>query len=79
MANLSQSHRQMAIAELERIEETLSQLSAWLDGLGLEQPAILIEDSWRNILAAQRLLQRDPAARARLVHGRLSGDGREDG
>ena len=72
MAELSTAHRQLVLGRLAQIEAELGDISRWLDQHGAEKPAILVEDCWRNILAAQALLSRDPVGRALLVQGRLT-------
>ena len=58
---VQQGDRVAALAELARIEHVLSQMGSWLDDLGHERAAVLIEDAWRDVLAAQALIDRDPA------------------
>jgi hypothetical protein len=76
MAELAREHRAMVLARLGEIELELGQISAWLDAQGEEKASILTEDAWRDIMAAQHLLERDLVARASLVHGRMSQDHR---
>jgi uncharacterized membrane protein YebE (DUF533 family) len=68
-----------ALAELERMITTLSQMSAWADGdtAGRERAAIMLEDAGNAVRAAGWELERadpqrpDPARIAQLVHRRL--------
>jgi cell division protein YceG involved in septum cleavage len=59
----------MALAELARIDQTLSQMAEWLDEAGEERAAVLLEDAWKAVLAAGSLIERDTQA-AGLVHRR---------
>ena len=68
------SERTRALAELQRIEQTLGDMSSWLDRNGYERPAILLEDAVRALWAAQVLIDRDPDRMKLLVpHGRALG------
>lgn len=64
---VQQADRVAALAELRRIEHVLSQMGSWLDDQGCERAAVLIEDAWREVLAAQALIDRDPAQVKRIV------------
>lgn len=68
---ISPADRAYAVAELRRIEETLSQLSQWLDGAGETRAAILPEDGWKLMLALQTLVDCDPSGPVGLVHRRI--------
>jgi hypothetical protein len=59
--------RMAALAELRRIERVLAQMAPWLDKHRQERVAVLLEDAWRDVCAAQHLLDRDPAQVKRLV------------
>jgi hypothetical protein len=72
---LSPDGRRLAIAELERIEQTLTLMSAWADGdsADRERVAIALEDAARAVQAAGWLLERADRVRvAELVHRRLT-------
>jgi hypothetical protein len=76
MADLSQRDREQAIAELERITDTLDRMSAWLDG---DEPdrqrcAIMLEDAANLVRGAGWIVERlDPARVAMLAHRRMAG------
>ena len=58
---MQQGERVAALAELARIEHVLSLMGSWLDDQrGYERASVLIEDAWRDVLAAQALIDRDP-------------------
>ena len=71
-AELTKQHREQALAWLDGIERTLSDMSAWADGDSpdRERASIALEDAARAVAAAGWLLQRDPARVAGLVHRR---------
>lgn len=78
---LSPADCRLAIAELERIEQTLTQMCIWADGdsSDRERAAIALEDASRAVQAAGWLLERADRARvAELVHRRLSSGGYQD-
>jgi hypothetical protein len=78
MAELSPHDRQLAIAELERIEQTLVQMSMWADGdsADRERCSIALEDASRAVQAAGWMLSRADRLRvAELVHRRMSPPG----
>jgi len=72
-AELTRQDREAALAELDRIERTLSEMSEWVDGPGSdrEKASIWLEDAAKACLAAARLIQRDPVRVGELVHRRL--------
>lgn len=57
---MQQADRVAALAELARIEHVLAMIAPWLDDQGHERAAVLIEDAWRDVLAASALIDRDP-------------------
>jgi hypothetical protein len=57
---LSQRDRMAVLDEPARIEGTLAQISGWLPREH-DRAAVLLEDAWRDVLAAQCLIDRDPA------------------
>jgi len=74
VAELSAQDRELAIAELERIERTLTDMSAWADGDSESQQraSIALEDAASQIRAAGWMLERiDPGRLASLVHRRI--------
>ena len=78
MAELSQQDRALAIAELERIEQTLTAMSMWIDGdsADRERCSIALEDAARAIQAGAYLIERADRERvAELVHRRMSRGG----
>jgi hypothetical protein len=71
LREFGQRERMAALAELQRVEQVLNQMAGWLDECGHERPAVLLEDAWRDVLAAQALLDRDPRQVLKIVpHGR---------
>jgi hypothetical protein len=67
---LAHADRDAAIAEIERISDTLSQLATWLGAQSEDQAAILLEDAWRDLNAAAHVLER---RQRRYPQGWLSG------
>jgi len=61
MAEITPQDRGQALAELERIAQTLTQMSEWLGWAGEERAGVMLEEAWKNVLAAGWLLQRTPA------------------
>ena len=57
VADLTPTERQAALAELERIADTLGQISTWLSGLGQNQAVTALECSWRDVAAACWVLE----------------------
>ena len=55
------------LAALAAMEREAALIASWLDGQDAERAAILVGDCWRNLLAAQMLLSRDPGAVRGLV------------
>lgn len=55
---LTAAERELAIAELERVADTLAKLSTWLGSRSEDQAAILIEDAWRDLNAAAHVIER---------------------
>ncbi len=80
MGDLTPQARQQAVAHLEAIEQTLSAMSAWIDGDDPDQQraAIHLEDATNLVRAAGWMIERlDPARVAMLAHRRVtSPDGR---
>jgi len=75
MAELSPHDRALAIAELERISGTLSQMSMWADGDSpdRERVSIMLEDAAKAVMAAGWLLERAGRLRvSELAHRRMS-------
>lgn len=73
MAEIGPAERTAALAELAAIEHTLNEMAVWLGRCGHEQAAVLLEDAWRDVLAAGALLDRDPAQVRRIVpHGQAT-------
>ena len=70
MPEITPQEREKALAELERIDQTLLQMSQWLVDAGEERAAIMLEEAWKNVAAAAWLIQRDPARHAALTHRR---------
>jgi len=64
---MEQAHRVQVLAELSRIETTLAQMAGWMDDQDAERVAVLLEDAWRDVCAAQHLLDRDPRQVLRMV------------
>jgi hypothetical protein len=81
-AELTPQARQMAIAELEAIEQTLSGMSAWVDGDDPDRQrcSIYLEDASNLIRAADWMMERlDRARVAMLAHRRVPSNGRPAG
>jgi hypothetical protein len=76
-AELTPQARQMAIAELEAIERTLSAMSAWVDGDGERvRASILLEDAAQRVMSATFLIERlDPQRVSELMHRRVPANG----
>jgi hypothetical protein len=55
---LLQSERDGAIAQLDEISDQLAAAATWLSQKGLDQAAILLESSWRDVQAASHVLER---------------------
>jgi hypothetical protein len=78
MGEISPADRHLAIAELERIEQTLVQMSMWADGdsADRERVAIALEDASRAVQAAGWMLSRADRLRvSELAHRRMSQQG----
>jgi hypothetical protein len=72
---LPDDHRQLAIIELERIADTLMQMSAWADGASAdrERLAIACEDGAKAAMVAAYLMERADRVRvSELVSRRVS-------
>ena len=65
--------REIACQELDKIERTLSEMSAWVDGgtPDRKKASIMLEDAARAVAAAAWTIQRDPVRVASQVHRRL--------
>lgn len=76
---LTQHDRVAVLGALRRIEAELGQIAPWLDDNEHERAAVLVEDAWRDLLAAQALIDRDPEQIRRIVtHGQaLSSSGQD--
>jgi len=72
-AELTRQDREAALAELDRIERTLSEMSEWVDGDSdaRERCAIMLEDAAKAVMAAAWTLTRDAYRVSELVHRRL--------
>jgi hypothetical protein len=64
MAEVTPHDREQALAELERIAYTLTQMSQWLGSAGEQRSAVMLEEAWKNVVAAGWLIQRQPARAA---------------
>ena len=73
MTEITLHDREKALAELERIAHTLTQMSEWLGGSGEQRAGAMLEEAWKNVVAAGWLLQRRPARAATLTHGQAAG------
>ena len=73
--------RGKALAELERIAQTLNQMSQWLGGAGEQRTAVMLEEALKNVVAAGWLMQRDSAGPIAPAHRRAVAalDGRRTG
>ena len=73
MAELSRSNREVACRELDKIEDTLSRMSAWIDGAtnDRQRAAIHLEDAASHCLAAAHLIERDLVRVAGMAHRRV--------
>ena len=61
MSEIAPQDREKALAELERIAHTLTQMSEWLADAGEERAGAMLEEAWKNVVAAGWLIQRQPA------------------
>jgi hypothetical protein len=68
MAEITLHDRDKALAELERIAQTLNQMSQWLGSAGEQRPAVMLEEALKNVVAAGWLMQRDPARAVASAH-----------
>jgi len=73
MAEIMPQDRGKALAELERIAHTLTQMSEWIGNSGEERAGAMLEEAWKNVVAAGWLLQRSPTRTAALPPGRAAG------
>ena len=64
MAEVTPHDRETALAELERIAYTLTQMSQWLGSAGEQRPAVMLEEAWKNVVAAGWLIQHSPGRTA---------------
>jgi hypothetical protein len=62
--------RDRALAELERIAQTLNQMSQWLGSAGEQRPAVMLEEALKNVVAAGWLMQGNPARAIARAHRR---------
>jgi hypothetical protein len=62
--------RGKALAELERIAQTLNQMSQWLGGAGEQRPAVMLEEALKNVVAAGWLMQGNLARAIAPAHRR---------
>ena len=53
------SERMAVLGALQRIERELAQIAPWLDDNEQPRASVLLEDAWRDVLAAQALIDRD--------------------
>jgi hypothetical protein len=73
MAEITPQDRGKALAELERIAYTLTQMSEWLGNAGEERAGAMLEEALKKVVTAGWLLQRDPARTAALPRGQEAG------
>jgi hypothetical protein len=73
MAEITSQDRGKALAELGRIAHTLTQMSEWLGQVGEERSGAMLEEAWKNVVAAGWLMQRNPARTAALPPGQAAG------
>jgi hypothetical protein len=73
MAEIMPQDRGKALAELERIAHTLTQMSEWLGNADEERAGAMLEEALKNVVTAGWLLQRDPARTAALPPGQAAG------
>ena len=73
MTEITPQDRGKALAELERIAHTLTQMSEWLGNAGEERAGAMLEEALKNVVTAGWLLQSNPARAAALPHGRAGG------
>jgi hypothetical protein len=64
---VQQGDRRQVLGTLAAMEAELAAIASWLDDQGQERAGILCQEAWRNLLAAQMLLSRDPGAVRGLV------------
>jgi hypothetical protein len=72
MAEITLHDRQKALAELERIAQTLNQMSQWLGSAGEQRTAVMLEEALKNVVAAGWLMQRNPAGAVPPAHRRAA-------
>ena len=58
MAQITPEQAAQAVQRLEQIADELGAISTWLSLGDLDQPAIVLEDATRDVLAAAHQLQR---------------------
>jgi hypothetical protein len=63
MAEIGPAERTAALAELERIEATLTAMSGWLDADGQERAAIVAEDAASSVAGLVFLVERPQPGR----------------
>ena len=70
MNEITRLEREKALAELERIDHTLTQMAEWLANAGEVRAAVMLEEAWKNVAAAGWVIQQD-AARNALTYRRM--------
>jgi hypothetical protein len=68
---LTADQRQQAVARLDQLADELGQIATWLSRSDEDQAAILIEEAWRDMMAASHVLTRRQRTRP---PGWLSGE-----
>jgi hypothetical protein len=74
MTDLTREGRRLAIITLKSIEQTLTQMSAWVDGdeADRQRTAIWLEDAAALVRSAGWTLERiDPETASQLAHRRM--------
>lgn len=70
MGEITPHDRGKALAELERIAQTLNQMSQWLGSAGEQRTAVMLEEALKNVVAAGWLMQRDSTRAIAPAHRR---------
>lgn len=74
---MQQRDRIQVLDTLAAMEAELSQISIWLDREDQERAAVLCQEAWRSLLAAQMLIDRDAErVRGLVPRGPLADGGR---
>src|SRR5262245_66585283 len=68
MAEIMPHDRGKALAELERIAQTLKQMSQWLGSAGEQRPAGMLEEDLKNVVEAGWLMHGNTARGLGLEH-----------